>query len=266
MFSDLKQLIEYRELLRTLVSKDTRSRYKGSVLGFAWNFAIPLLQLLVYWVLFGIIVKVQRPASQTYPFAVFLFAGLLPWNFLANSLMAGTMSVVGNSNLVKKIYFPLQVLPLTTVLSQFISLLLGMVVLAVVVVAFGVGLSAYLALLPLIFAVQLVFISGLAWLFACTNVFYRDVEHILSIVVMAWMYVTPILYPITILEGKPAWAGLVMHLNPMTGIITAYQSTILDHQMPDWAWFGYSALAALAVFFIGFWVFNRYKFRFEEEV
>ena len=266
MFSDLRQIIEYHELLRTLVSKDTSSRYKGSVLGFFWNFAIPLLQLLVYWILFGLIIKVNRPASQTYPFAVFLFAGLLPWNFLANSLLGGAMSVVGNANLVKKIYFPLQVLPLTVVLSQFISLLLGMIVLAVVIIVFGVGLSFYLLLLPIVFAVQVIFLSGLAWLFACTNVFYRDVEHILGIVVMAWMYVTPILYPITILQGKPEWAGMIMHLNPMTGIITAYQSTILDHQFPDWGWLGYSALASMVIFFIGFWVFNRYKFRFEEEV
>jgi ABC-2 type transport system permease protein len=264
MLSDLKQLVEYRELLRTLVSKDTRSRYKGSVLGFAWNFAIPLLQLLVYWVLFGVIIKVQT--SGSYPFAVFLFAGLLPWNFLANSATGGAMSIVGNANLVKKIYFPLQVLPLTTVLSQFISLLLGMVVLGVVVIVFGVGLSWYLLLLPLAFAVQLVFTCGLAYLFAAGNVFYRDIEHILGIVVMAWMYVTPILYPISILDGKPEWAALVMHLNPMTGIITAYQSLVLDHAMPDWPWFAYSFVVGVAVFAIGFKVFNRVKFRFEEEV
>jgi ABC-2 type transport system permease protein len=264
MLSDLKQLVEYRELLRTLVSKDTRSRYKGSVLGFAWNFTIPLLQLLVYWVLFGLIIKMQL--SATYPFAVFLFTGLLAWNFLANSATGGAMAIVGNANLVKKIYFPLQVLPLTAVLSQFISLLLGMVVLGVVVIVFGVGVSWHLLLLPMVFAAQLVFTGGLAYLFAAGNVFYRDIEHILGIVVMAWMYVTPILYPISILDDKPAWAGLVMHLNPMTGIITAYQNMILDHTTPDWPWFGYSSAVALLVFVIGFKVFNRVKFRFEEEV
>lgn len=264
MFSNLKQLVEYRELLRTLVSKDIRSRYKGSILGFAWNFAIPLLQLLVFWILFGIIVRVEPPGD--YPFALFLFTGLLPWNFLANSLNGGTMSVVGNANLVKKIYFPLQVLPLTAVLSQFISLLLGLIVLAVVVLAFGVGFSPWLLVVVLILAVQLVFNAGLAFLFACTNVFYRDVQHILGIVVMAWMYVTPILYPISLVLGKAPWADTAIHLNPMTGIITAYQSTILDHRAPDWFWFGYSVGASLALFMIGFAVFNRYKSRFEEEV
>lgn len=264
MFSDLKQLVEYRELLRTLVYKEIRSRYKGSVLGFAWNFAIPLLQLLVFWVLFGIIVKVTPPGD--YPFAIFLFTGLLPWNFLANSLTGGAMSIVGNSNLVKKIYFPLQVLPLTPVLSQFISLLLGMVVLLVVVVAFGVGLSWYLLLLPVPFLIQLFFICGLAYLFACANVFFRDIEHILGIVVMAWMYVTPILYPITLVSGKAAWADTIVHLNPMTGIITACQNLVLDHRAPDWAWLGYSLAFAVMIFMAGFAVFNRFKFRFEEEV
>jgi len=264
MVSDLKQLVEYRELLRTLVSKETRSRYKGSVLGFAWNFAIPLLQLLVFWVLFGIIVKVPPPGD--YPFAIFLFTGLLPWNFLANSLTGGAMSIVGNSNLVKKIYFPLQVLPLTSVLSQFVSLLLGMIVLAGVVLVFGVGLSWHLLLLPVPFLLQLLFTGGLAYLFACANVFYRDIEHILGIVVMAWMYVTPVLYPVSLVAGKAAWANTAVHLNPMTGIITAYQSLVLDHHTPDWAWLGYSAVVAVLIFLVGFSVFNHFKFRFEEEV
>lgn len=264
MFSDLKQLVEYRELLRTLVSKDIRSRYKGSVLGFAWNFAIPLLQLLVFWVLFGLIVKMAPPGD--YPFALFLFTGLLPWNFLANSLMGGAMAIVGNANLVKKIYFPLQILPFTKVVSEFISLLLGMIVLGVIVVVFGVGLSWYLLLLPVPFLVQIVFISGLTYLFACANVFFRDVQHIIGIVVMAWMYVTPVLYPINIIETKPAWAQLAVHLNPMTGIINFYQKLVLDHALPNMAWFAYSAATAAVLFVVGFVVFNRYKYGFEEEI
>lgn len=264
MISDLKQLVDYRELLRTLISKDIRSRYKSSVLGFAWNFVIPLLQLAVFWLLFGIIMKVAPPGN--YPFAVFLFTGLLPWNFFANSVTGGAMSIVGNANLVKKIYFPLQILPTATVLSQFVSLLLGMIVLAVVVVGFGVGLGWHLLLLPIPFAVQLVFILGFVYFFACANVFFRDIEHIMGIIIMAWMYVTPVLYPISILDGKPAWAQLAAHLNPMTGIINAYQKIVLDHAMPDWKWLGYSAVAAVIMFVVGFVVFNRYKFRFEEEI
>lgn len=270
MYSDLKQLADYRELLRTLVSKDIRSRYKGSVLGFAWNFAIPLLQLLVFWLLFGLIVRVKLDGPYSY--AVFLFTGLLPWNFLANSVTGGSVSIVSNANLVKKIYFPLQILPTTTVISQFISLLLGMVVLAVVILAFGVGFSAMLLLLPLVFLIQMIFCTALAFLFACANVFYRDVQHILGIIVMAWMYVTPVLYPLSQVEqrvaeaGKYAWAPTAMQLNPMTGIITAYQSIILDHQAPDWAWLGYSAAVAVVLFVASFTLFNRYKFRFEEEV
>lgn len=266
MLNDLKQLFEYRELLRTLVSKDVRSRYKGSVLGFAWNFAIPLMQLLVFWILFGIIVKVQLPEGTTYPFALFLFTGLLPWNFFANSLTSGSASVLVNANLVKKIYFPLQVLPLTAVMSQFISFLLGLTVLAVIVIAFQVGLSFYLLLLPVVFVVQLLFVCGLAYLFACLNVFFRDVEHILGIVVMAWMYLTPILYPISMVDERAAWAGTAVRLNPMTGIITAYQDLILNHQLPDLAWFGYSTGVAILAFVIGFKVFNHGKYRFEEEV
>ncbi len=264
MFSNLKELGEYHELLRTLVSKDIRARYKGSVLGFLWNFAIPLLQLLVFWILFGIIVRVQLDSD--YPFAIFLFTGLLPWNFLANSLMVGSLCIVSNANLVKKIYFPLQILPTTVVISQLISLLLGMVVLALIVLVFGVGFSTYLLLLPLPLVVEFVFLLGLTYALSCANVFFRDVEHIIGIVVMAWMYVTPILYPISYLDDKPAWAQAAIHLNPMTGVITAFQDIILDHRPPDWKWLGYAALAALVTYFVGSYIFNRYKFRFEEEV
>lgn len=264
MFANLIQLVEYRELLRTLVSKDIRSRYKGSVLGFAWNFAIPLLQLLVFWVLMSVIIKMTSPGD--YPFAIFLFTGLLPWNFLANSLTGGAMSVVGNANLVKKIYFPLQVLPLTTVVSEFVSMMLGMIVLGVVVLAFGVGFGWQLMLLPLPFAVQLLFILGLTYFFASAEVFYRDVQHILGIIVMAWMYLTPILYPISRIADKGSLADIGIHLNPMTGIITAYQSIVLDHAQPDWPWFAYSTAAAALIFMIGFAVFNRSKYRFEEEI
>lgn len=264
MLLNLKQLLRYRELLRTLVMKDIRSRYKGSILGFAWNFAIPLLQLVVFWMLFGIILQVAPPGD--YPFAVFLFTGLLPWNFLANASNSGIYSILGSANLVKKIYFPLQILPLAKVLAEFIALLLGMIVLFVVLIAFGVGLSIYTLLLPIPLLVEVIFVAGFVYLFACANVFYRDVGHILTIIIMAWMYMTPVLFPVEIVAGKATWASAVLHLNPMTGVITTFHSLLLDQQMPDWFWLGYSTLAALLMFMIGFAVFNRYKYGFEEEI
>ncbi len=264
MFSDLKQIFEYRELLRTLVSKDIRSRYKGSILGFAWNFAIPLLQLMVFYILFGIIIKTKPPGN--YPFAIFLFTGLLPWNFLANSMMGGSMAIVGNANLVKKIYFPLQILPFTKVMAEFIAMLLGMIVLAIILIVFHVGIGPMLFFLPLPFVVEFIFAAGLAYFFSSANVFFRDVQHIIGIVVMAWMYVTPVLYPITLIQAKPAWAQFIVNLNPMTTIINFYQKLILDHTFPDMRWFAYSTVAAVVVFVVGFMVFNRYKFRFEEEI
>lgn len=264
LYRDLKQIYEYRELLYTFVSKGVRSRYKGSVLGFAWNFAIPLLQLLVFWILFGIIVKVAPPGD--YPFAIFLFTGLLPWNYFAGSLLGGSGAVMGNANLVKKIYFPLQILPLTTVMSELVTLLLSLIVLALIVVVFGIGLSWYLILLPIPIIIETIICFGLASLFACGNVFYRDVGHIMGIVVMAWMYLTPVLYPLNLIADKAPWASIMIHLNPLTGIITAYQQIILDHKSPDWFWLGYSLLFSLITFLVGFAIFNHYKFQFEEEV
>lgn len=264
MVSNLKQIVEYRELLRTLVFKDIRARYKGSALGFAWNFAIPLLQLMVFWFLFGVILRTT--ASSNYPFAVFLFTGLLPWNFVANSVNGGAVSIRNSANMVKKIYFPLQILPLATVMAEFIALLLGMIVLMIVILVFGVGVSWHIVMLPLSFLELVVFIAGFVYLFACANVFFRDVGHILGIVVMAWMYVTPVLFPIKTVASRAHWASIIVHLNPMTAVVDSFHSLLLDHHTPDWFWFGYSAAAAVIMFIIGFTVFNHFKYQFEEEV
>jgi ABC-2 type transport system permease protein len=239
-------------------------RYKGSFLGFSWNFLIPLFQLLVFWILFGAILGMGTTGD--YPFAVFLFTGLLPWNFFANSITGGTASITSSSNLVKKIYFPLQILPQSKVLAELVAFLLSLIVLAVVLVVFGVGFSWHVVFLPMTILVELILISGLVYMCACGNVFYRDVTHIVGIIVMALFYLTPVLYSLEAVASSSSWATTLVKLNPMTGIITTYQNVLLEHRMPDWFWFGYSTVAALVLFVIGFGVFNRYKFRFEEEV
>ncbi len=223
MLADLRVIVERRELLADFAWRELRARYKGSALGFAWNFLNPLLQLLVFWLLFGVVLG-SRPRTETgeQPFAIFLFVGLLPWTFFSSSLILGAASIVSNGAIVKKVRLPVQLLPAASVLSALVNFLLSLVVLFAVLVAFGPRHPEGLPYLPLLVLVELVLGLGFAYLLAALNVFYRDVEHLLGILLL-------------LLDGLP----------------------------PDWGLLAWSSAVALAVFVIGFTSFRRAKDDFE---
>ena len=263
MLADLRLLVERRELLTVFAARELRARYKGSALGFAWNFINPLLQLLVFWVLFGVVLG-TRPVTSSgeQPYAVFLFVGLLPWTFFATSLQQGASSIVANGNIVKKVRLPLQLLPASSVLSALANFGLSLIVLFAVLVAFGPRHPEGLLYLPLLALVQLVLGLGFAYGLAALNVFFRDVEHLLGVVLMAWYFLTPILFPVSILAGRPRELFLA-YLNPMTSVIVGYQRALLDGLPPEWDRLAYSAAFALVAFIIGFWYFRRSSDDFE---
>ena len=244
--------------------RELRSRYKGSALGFWWNFAIPLLQLAVFYLLFGVLLR-QRPTTGTgeQNYAVFLFVGLLPWTFFANSLGAGASSIVANGAIVKKVRLPLQLLPAASVLSSLANFLLSFIVLFAVLAIFGPRHPEGLVYLPLLVVVQIVMNLGFAYLLAAANVFYRDVQHILGILLTAWYFLTPVLFSVAIVADRPTEREL-LYLNPMTAVIVAYQRALLDGLPPEWERLFYSAVVSLAVFALGFWYFRRSKDAFEE--
>jgi ABC-2 type transport system permease protein len=263
VIADLGALIERRELLGDFAWRQLRSRYKGSVLGFGWNFLIPLLQLVVFWILFGVLLG-TRPRTETgeQSYAVFLFVGLLPWTFFANSLQSGAASIVSNATIVKKVRLPLQLLPAASVLSSLANFLLSLVVLFIVLAAFGPRHPEGLVWLPLLVALQIVMNLGLAFLLAALDVHYRDIEHILGIVLLAWYFLTPVLFPIALLADRQRELFL-LELNPMTGVVVGYQRALLDGLPPDWWTLGYSAVVALVLFVVGFAYFRRTKDDFE---
>jgi lipopolysaccharide transport system permease protein len=263
VIADLGALIERRELLGDFAWRQLRGRYKGSVIGFGWNFLIPLLQLVVFWILFGVLLG-TRPRTETgeQSYAMFLFVGLLPWTFFANALQQGAASIVSNATIVKKVRLPLQLLPAAAALSALANFLLSLVVLFAVLLVFGPRHPEGLLWLPLLIAVQIVMNLGLAYLLAALNVFLRDVEHILGVLLLLWYFLTPVLFPISILADRPRELFL-LQLNPITGIIVSYQRALLDGLPPDWPMFGYSAAVALVLFVVGFAYFRRAKDDFE---
>lgn len=260
----MRALVTHRQLLQDFAWRELRSRYKGSALGFGWNFAIPLLNLAVFYLLFGVLLG-QRPrtGSGEQNYAIFLFVGLLPWTFFASSLGAGASSIIANGAIVKKVRLPLQLLPAASVLSSLANFLLSMVVLFAVLLVFGPRRPEGLVYLPLLVVIQIVMNLGFGYLLAAANVFYRDVQHILGILLTAWYFLTPVLFSVQIVADRPTEREL-LYLNPMTAVVVAYQRALLDGLPPEWDRLAYSALVAAAMFALGFWYFRRSKDQFEE--
>jgi ABC-2 type transport system permease protein len=259
----LGALVSRRDLLFDLSWRDLRARYKGSALGFAWHFVMPLSQLVVFWVLFGVLFGV-RPRTETgeQSYAIFLFVGLLPWTFFATALTSGAAAIVANAGIVKKVSLPLQLFPASAVLSALVNFGLSLIVLAAVLAVFGPRRPEGIVYLPVLAAIQVVMGLGLAYLLAALTVFFRDVQHILGVLLVAWYFLTPVLFPVSIVADRPREQAL-LYLNPMTAVIVGYQRALLDGLAPEWIALAWSALFAVAALAIGVAYFERAKGDFE---
>ena len=255
------------ELLRMLVRRDLEARYKGSVLGNLWSIVNQLSQLLIYTYVFSIILKVKLslkglPEENSLVFGLWLFAGLLPWIAFTAGLTQAATSVVSQTNLVKKVVFPLALLPLVPVLSAFVESGFGLIIL-IIFVAFRIGtLHETLALLPLIWLPQLLLTTGLAYFTAALTVFFRDIPQTIIVLFNLWFYLTPIVYPLDVVPE--AVRDLVLWLNPMAAITQIYRDLILvgsvDHG-GEWAVF---AIVSVLTFYGGFWVYQRLRAGFAD--
>jgi lipopolysaccharide transport system permease protein len=260
-----RELWLYRDLLINLVQRDLSVRYRRSVLGFLWSFLNPLLMMLV----FSIVFQVVRPLSVR-NYALFVLTGLLAWNFLAGSLSGAVRSITSNANLIDKVYFPREMLPISVVLSHLINFLLSLVVFIPLALLFGAQLSAWTLVLPLIVVVQLVLVTGLALLLASVNVFYRDAELVLDVALTAWFFLTPIFYELELLPKSifgmnfDVWR-LVYTINPMATLVTDYRYLLL-YAYPIIRHTLISLGTGLVVLAIGWVVFRRCAPSFAEEV
>lgn len=255
----LKELYAYREMIISLVRKDLRGRYKGSALGFLWTFINPLLQLVVYTIVFSTILQ-----SNIDKYYLFLFVALVPWLFFSSALTGGSSSILASKDMVKKIYFPREVIPISFVTSGFVNMLLCFVVIFAVVAVSGVGINplAILCLIP-VMVVEYILALGIAMLSSAVTVYFRDLEHILGIVSMAWMYMTPIMYSIDIVPE--AYMPIFM-LNPMTPVITAYRDILYHTRVPQLETLAHAFLLGVIVLIIGWFTFSKLEKHFAEEL
>lgn len=256
--STIKEIYDYREMIFNLVRKDLRTRYKGSILGFLWTFVNPLLQLIVYTAVFSTIMKVNVDK-----FYIYLFVALIPWLFFTSSIMEGATSILSGKDLIKKIYFPRIILPISVVSAAFMNMVFSMVIVFAALIFSGIGLSVYILFLPLIMLLEFIFALGFAFVFSALTVYFRDLQHILGIVTMAWFYGTPIVYTEDMVPKQ--YIGL-FYLNPMTGIIGAYRDVLYYKRFPVVTnLYGILIWSAAALIF-GYLLFIKLQKNFVEEL
>lgn len=264
MFRNLAALVRYRGLIQTLVARDLKARYRGSVLGFFWSFINPLLMLGVYTFVFTVVMPTQHPENIR-PYALFFFCGILPWTWLSSSLTESANVLISGGNLIKKVLFPAEVLPIVSVLANMMHFFLGLPILAAFLIYYQRPLDPLeLLWFPVIVLVQLIFTAGLALLLAALTVHFRDIKDILGNLLTLWFFATPIIYSMTMAPEGMRW---VLELNPMTHLAISYQE-VLFYVGPHghWKWLIALLAASTVLFLAGYFVFDRLRDSFAEEV
>lgn len=252
----------FRHLIAVMVKRDLLGRYRGSMMGFFWTIIKPLGELLLFTFVFSVILKVKFGAiGGTSNFALYLMAGLLPFGAVSESLGRCTSVMAENPNLVKRVVFPLEVLPLSLVASAMISEVIGISLLVGIAAIMGYPPHATIAFVPLVLFSQFLFITGLSWLLSGLGVYLPDLRHIMPLALQAWMYCSPIVYPASSL---PQNFKFLLWVNPIGGIVTDFRRILLEGNLPDWQIYGVYTAIGVAAWFFGFFFFSKAKRSFAD--
>lgn len=264
MLANLRDLLRYRALIQSLVARELQARYRGSVLGFLWSFINPLLLLLIYTFVFTVVMPGSRGAGIE-PYSLFLFCGILPWTWFSSSLLESSNSLIASGNLLRKVLFPAEVLPIVSVLTGLAHFCLGLPILAAFILYAAVPVSVTdLLWLPLIIVIQLVLTLGLALLLSALTVHFRDIRDLLANLLTLWFFATPIIYSASQTPERYRW---LLALNPFSHLITAYQEVLfVPGPMPVKTGLVAVAGFALVMFGAGYFVFDRLRDTLAEEV
>ncbi len=256
---NIKEIWDYRAMIVSLIQRDLRGRYKGSVLGFAWTFLNPLLQLAVYTLVFS---AIMRAGIEDY--YLFLFVALIPWIFFSASVSGGASCIISQKEMVKKIYFPREVLPIAHVTCQLVNMFFSFVVVFAVLVICGKGINPYaLLFLPIVVIAEYLMAISIAMVTSALTVYFRDLEHVLLIIVMAWQFLTPVMYAI---DMVPESFRKIFNLNPMTPIIVAYRDILYYKQAPDLSTLLHGFVFSVVLLIVGWLIFGHLKKHFAEEL
>lgn len=252
------ELYNYRELLKTNIKKEIRGKYKGSWLGILWTFLNPLLMLAVYALVFPYILRVN---VENY--TIFMIVALIPWNFFTTAVQTGTGSVVANGNILKKVYFPREIIPISTTTSQLVNFLITCLIMVAFILFSGVGFSLHILLFPLLVLIQYILTLGITFVLSALTVFAQDVSHFVSVIIMLGFYATPIVYQASMLPEK---FQIFLKINPMAQLVEAYRSILYYHQMPDMFMLTVWGIGSVIVLVLGYLIFKKLERSFVEEL
>lgn len=254
----LKELYQYRQLLKSNVRKEIRGKYKGSFLGVLWSFVNPLLMTLVYAIVFPFLLKNSQPHYTT-----FIVIAVLPWTWFTTTISQGTSTILANGGIIKKVYFPREILPISVVTSGLVNFLISCIIIAIFLIFSGIGFSPYILFLPIIIIIQYILQLGIILITGSINVYIRDAEYIINFFVSMLFYATPVLYSMSMF---PAWVQNILRLNPMTTIIESYRNIFYYQQSPDFMMLGLVFLMSIVILIIGIFTFKKLEKGFAEEL
>lgn len=253
-----KNLYAYRELLKSSVKKDIGGKYKNSFLGILWSFVNPLLQIAVYAIVFPLIMR-----NNQEHYTLFLCSGLIPWTFFSTAITRSSFTMIENGNIIKKVYFPREILPISVVTSEAVNFMISTIIIVGFALFEGVGFSIYLLFYPLVLLVQYTLLIAISLVVSSVTVFVRDLQHIIGVVMQLLFYATPIVYAVSSIPENFRW---ILKLNPMTYIIDGYRSMFYSHTMPDLKSLFILLAINIILCILGYLLFNKLQKKFAEEL
>ncbi|MFC1668491.1 ABC transporter permease [Chlamydiota bacterium] len=251
MFSYIKELIQYRELFYNFALRDIKIRYKQTFFGAAWAVFQPFVLMVVFTIIFS---RFMRISSEGIPYPVFSYCALVPWVFFSNSISMATNSLIGNLNLVTKVYFPREILPFASIVAFLFDFLIAFIIVIGLLLFYKIKLSFYILFFPLMLLIQIILVFGVSLLSSSLNVKYRDIKYVVPLGMQIWMYLTPIIYPVTVVPEKIRWLYMI---NPMAGIINSYRNILLKGTAPEFSYLLYSAIVSVVLFILAYRYFKK---------
>lgn len=263
IFTEIKNIVKWHELLWQMVGREVKSRYKQSILGYFWVILNPLAQMLVMSFAFSIILRIPTNASSNIPYSIFLFVALLPWNLFSTSLVAATSSLVNASTLITKVYFPRSILVIAAILSKIVDFVFATIILIIYMIIYHIPITLNILWIFPIFIIQQLFTVGVSLFLSASNLLYRDIQYLLSLVLTLWLYLTPVIYPADIVPDR---FKFLFQLNPMAVIINAYRQTILGGNPPNYLSLTIGLIISIATLFIGLSYFKSREKVFADNI
>lgn len=257
----LYEVLEYKELLVNLTVKELKLKYRNSVLGFFWSFLNPIMTMIVYTFVFTFIMP-----NKDELYTVKLLAALLPWQFFQAAVQGSTNSIVSNSNLIKKVYFPREIIPLSIILSSFVNFVITLSILFAAMAIYHIKIGFVVLLYPVVLILLLLFSIGLSFILSSLNVLYRDISHLVEIIFMLWMYLTPVIYPLEMIDKLPKIGRICFQLNPMTMVVESCRKVLLYNQFPKWFYLAGLIIIDILLLIIGNKIFRKVEKVFAEEI